>query len=123
MSTKYQKSRDVPVQVIIQRLRELSDAVTGGRESQDREFTMRIPAECDRDADLVIAEAARRIEQAEARVSELVTAIEDIRYCHPHDEARYIDAASVLVDENHKPNKAWLLRQQAAEIEKGGGHD
>jgi hypothetical protein len=37
----------------------------------DGEFTMRVPAECDRDADLVLAEAARRLEQADARVAEL----------------------------------------------------
>ena len=61
MSTKYQNSKDVPMEVLIARLDELADAVAGGRESQSREFTMRIPAECDRDADLVIAEAARRL--------------------------------------------------------------
>lgn len=61
MTTKYQNSRDVPLDTIIARLRELADAVTGGSKSQEREFTMRIPAECDRDADLVIDEAARRL--------------------------------------------------------------
>lgn len=66
MSTKYRNSRDVPLDIIITRLNELSDAVAGGRESQNREFTMRIPAECDRDADLVIDEAARRLTTAQA---------------------------------------------------------
>jgi hypothetical protein len=61
MSTKYQNSKDVPTSVLVARLEELSDAIAGGRESQAREFTMRIPAECDRDADLVLAEAARRL--------------------------------------------------------------
>ena len=50
---------------------DLSVAVSGGRESQSREFTMRIPAECDRDADLVLSEAAHRIEQLRARVADL----------------------------------------------------
>ena len=63
MSCKYQNSSDVPVDTLIERLLELSNAITGGRDSQCREFTMRIPAECDRDADLVLAEAARRLEK------------------------------------------------------------
>ena len=61
MTTKYQNSKDVPIETLVNRLNELSDAIAGGRDSQAREFTMRIPAECDRDADLVIAEAARRL--------------------------------------------------------------
>ena len=89
MSTKYQNSADVPLDVIIARLKELSDAVAGGRESQGREFTMRIPAECDRDADLVIGEAARRLEQAQTRVAELEKCVDD-------------------------GSDAWLLRKQAA---------
>jgi len=40
------------------RLRELSDAVTQGCEAVAREFTMRVPAEPDRDADLVLSRAA-----------------------------------------------------------------
>lgn len=71
MSTKYRDSADVPTDVIVARLRRLVGAITGGRESMDGEFTMRVPAECDRDADLVLAEAARRLEQADARVAEL----------------------------------------------------
>ena len=65
MSRQYKNSKDVPVDVLISRLNELSDAICGGRESLEREFTMRIPAECDRDADLVLAEAARRLEAYE----------------------------------------------------------
>tara|TARA_R110002012_G_scaffold314664_1_gene527616 strand:- start:128 stop:553 length:426 start_codon:yes stop_codon:yes gene_type:complete len=92
MSTKYQNSADVPLDVIIARLKELSDAVAGGRESQGREFTMRIPAECDRDADLVIGEAARRLEQAQTRVAELEKCVDD-------------------------GSDAWLLRKQAEAVE------
>jgi len=43
------------------RLEELSNAVTQGRDSINREFTMRVPAEMDRDAELVLNEAAARI--------------------------------------------------------------
>jgi hypothetical protein len=62
MSTKYHNSKDVPNDVLIARLNELSDAICAGKDSKDMEFTRRIQAECDRDADLVIAEAARRLE-------------------------------------------------------------
>ena len=71
MSTKYKNSKDVPMEVLLERLDELADAVTGGKVSRDREFTMRIPAECDRDADLVISEAMNRIKALQHRVSYL----------------------------------------------------
>ena len=61
MSTKYKKSSDVPMEVICDRLKELSDAVTKGPDSIRREFVMRVPAELDFDADLVLAEACRRL--------------------------------------------------------------
>ena len=64
MSSKYKNSRDVPTAVLVKRLNELSDAIAGGNKSFYNEFTMRIPAECDRDADLVLAEAANRLEKA-----------------------------------------------------------
>lgn len=79
MSKKYDNSRDVPTEALTNRLYELSDAVTCGQKGLDREFTMRIPPECDRDADLVLAESARRLRTsdtalaaAEARIAELL---------------------------------------------------
>jgi hypothetical protein len=68
MTTKYKHSKDVPTSALVARLRELSDAVTK-RESQEHEFTMRVPAEADRDADLVLSEAANRLEQKQGFVS------------------------------------------------------
>jgi hypothetical protein len=62
MSRIYQNPKDVPLEKLCQRLDELSDAVTKGQQA-DHEFTMRIPAECDRDADIVLAEAARRLRE------------------------------------------------------------
>ena len=62
MSRKYNSNSEVPTEVLINRLKELSNAVTEGRSSLEREFTMRIPAECDRDADIVLAESAKRLE-------------------------------------------------------------
>lgn len=61
MSRKYQNTKDVPTAALIVRLRELSDAIAGGRAATESEFSMRVPAECDRDADLVLAEAAERL--------------------------------------------------------------
>lgn len=65
MSRKYENTKDVPTAALVIRLRELSDAVTGGRAATESEFSMRVPAECDRDADLVLAEAAERLEALE----------------------------------------------------------
>ena len=50
----------------IARLRELAQAVTYGREAINREFTMRVPADEDRDADCVLTWAADALEQLTA---------------------------------------------------------
>ena len=50
----------------IARLRELAQAVTYGREAINREFTMRVPADEDRDADCVLTWAADALEQVQA---------------------------------------------------------
>ncbi len=66
MSTKYKHGEKVPTKVLVTRLLELSEAVSiKGRWSGAfaREFTIRIPAEKDRDADIVLAEAARRLSE------------------------------------------------------------
>jgi len=62
VSRVYKNSSDVPLDTLISRLNELSDAVVGGRKTQAQEFAMRVPAECDRDADIVLAEAAVRLD-------------------------------------------------------------
>ena len=63
MSTKYKSPDEVPDSVIIARLLQLSDAVTKGKAAIDREFCMRIPAELDYDADLVLSIAAERLDR------------------------------------------------------------
>ncbi len=67
MSTKYKQSKDVPTEVICDRLKELSDSITKGEKPFTREFTMRVPAELDRDADLILAEASRRLRELTAK--------------------------------------------------------
>lgn len=61
MSRNYRRAEDVPNEVLIARLEALSDAITNGDAGISREFDMRIPAEVDHDADIVLAEAARRL--------------------------------------------------------------
>ena len=63
MSRQYKKSSDIPTEVLCARLIELAKAVSRGKATVLREFTMRIPAELDRDADLVLSEAARRLKR------------------------------------------------------------
>ncbi len=63
MSTKYTHGDIIPIPVIVARLRELAKAVTEGPESVAREFVMRIPAERDHDADLVLRYAADMLDQ------------------------------------------------------------
>ena len=63
MSTKYKHGEYVPTEILADRLDELADAVTKGRDSINSEFTMRVPAELDRDPDLVMSEAAKRLRE------------------------------------------------------------
>lgn len=58
---KDQHGKTIPTETLCARLHELSGAVCAGREAVAREFTMRIPAEPARDADLVLSEAAKRL--------------------------------------------------------------
>ena len=68
MSTKYKIGDDVPSEILCKRLEKLSKAVTEGRDSIAREFCMRVPAECDYDADLVLSAAAKRIRDLERKI-------------------------------------------------------
>lgn len=119
MSTKYRDPKHVPSEALIARLNELADAITRGGESKEGELTMRVPAECDRDADLVISEAARRLEKAEARVKDLSKFIRaGDRVC--------CELESWLATEHDKESQRAIniwkkLRRQAEEAESPGG--
>lgn len=56
---------------LVGRLRQLADAVTQGRDAVAREFTMHVPAEPERDADLVLSKAADEIDRLRAEVDAL----------------------------------------------------
>ena len=78
MSTAHKAGDRVPSDVLCARLRVLSKAVTQGRAAINREFYMRIPAELDNDADLVLVGAAQRIEALERQVKEKCGLIGDM---------------------------------------------
>lgn len=73
MSTKYKCPEAVPSVELVARLRDLGAIVAKGPEAVRREFDMRVPAEADRDADIVLTEAARRIERLARALVELQT--------------------------------------------------
>lgn len=93
MSNKYKQSSDIPTSVLIERLMELSDAVTKGNVS---EFYMRVPAELDRDADLVLQEAAERLKNTEWQPIETARFLDDndnpilMMLYAPHEMGGYI---------------------------------
>lgn len=58
MSSEYKEGDHIPTSVIAKRLYELADAVAIRDMS---EFSMSIPVQLDRDADVVISEAAKRL--------------------------------------------------------------
>ena len=71
MSTKYGITDRVPTEVLASRLEELSNILTTqGKDAIAHEFTMRIPAEMDRDADLVMRAAANRLLELKQKVTE-----------------------------------------------------
>lgn len=67
MSTNYKDPSDVPTGVLAARLDVLANAVANRQDRKfEREFDMRIPAEVDRDADIVLSEAAKRLREMDA---------------------------------------------------------
>ena len=68
MSNKYKHGDEIPLTVIIMRLADLAKAVV---KKDWSEFSMRIPAELDRDADLVLSDAAMKIKQQAATIKQL----------------------------------------------------
>ena len=114
MSRAYRNSSNVPLDAIIKRLHELSDAVVGGRKTQAQEFVMRVPAECDHDADLVLAEAAVRLDALRKYNAELQSEMERVR-----DLAEKI--RDIAIDSPASNNMQLIYRlacQQADELER-----
>lgn len=65
-----------PHERLVGRLRELADAVTHGRDVVAREFTMRVPAEPERDADMVLSNAADELDRLRAENEALRAALQ-----------------------------------------------
>ncbi len=73
MTTQYKTANEVPTATIAARLEELSDCLLKrDKAAMDREFTIRIPAELDRDPDLVLSIAASRLLNMEAMLNVLI---------------------------------------------------
>lgn len=100
MSTKYRHTEDVPTEILCERLGELSGAVSGNR--VNHEFTMRIPAEVDRDADLVLDESARRLNKLDGFLREIVAAHNAIMVSACKPELQTLRNMSQLVNEAAK---------------------
>lgn len=82
MSNHYKQSKDVPNTVLCKRLDELARAVTNGDDGIKREFSMRVPAELDHDSDLVLSEAADRIEKLD-RIESVLKRYYELNGCYP----------------------------------------
>jgi len=87
MSNKYKFGDKVPSDVLCNRLDELANAVTKGRDGINREFYMSVPAELDHDADLVISEASRRIDDLSKQVEKWKQVAEDAAIANTKAEA------------------------------------
>ena len=100
MGAKYQKTVDVSLEIICKRLEELSDAVTSGKERTLREFSMRVPAEVDRDADLILSGAAMRLKEQDKEIERLKSENGKLKEI----ERKRWESATKCFGENVKPN-------------------
>ena len=110
MSRKYKSSRDVPTTALADRLEALSDVIAGQGENWANEFRMSVPAGCDRDADLVMGEAARRL-----RDNGWISVTEGL----PEENGRYL---VYLRNYNFLNGSPWASVEQFFDGEWGGGH-
>lgn len=61
MSNIYRRAEDVPTHILVNRLHELAKAAPKNCPDHSQEFTLRVPVELDRDADVVLHECAKRL--------------------------------------------------------------
>jgi hypothetical protein len=78
MSTNYKKPEDVPSEVLCARVDELVSFVIMGK-GMPSTFSMRTPAEVDRDADIVLSEVAKRLLQIEKERDTLKAELADAK--------------------------------------------
>lgn len=125
MSNKYKTSAEVPTIALSARLRELSEIVSKPN-IRDSELTMRIPAELDRDADLVLSGAAKRLEDLQQHNTEGLGLIEQLQKENAELQVRVarlevylMGCAKTLRDYYPEEAEAYLalLRQQATKQE------
>ena len=79
MSNTYRHGDRVPTEALSARLAFLAHVVTLGKEAVSREFVMRIPAELDFDADLVLSAAGIRLKEYKTKIESLEKEIEKIQ--------------------------------------------
>ncbi len=119
MSTQYKSGADVPTSILATRLKELADVVAYERDRIDAEFTLRIPAECDRDADLVMYGAAVRLEALQAECEELRTALIGAR-ANDQQAMAYLGAVKAIVGGDDFPDmveRCKKLRKDAERLD------
>lgn len=106
MSRQYKHSSDVPSSVLADRLDELVKVITDKSLRPEQplpyEFYMRIPAEVDHDADIVMSEAARRLRAPRQVSDEDVDRAMEI-FLHPYNVGYYKGLRAVL--ENYEANR------------------
>jgi len=95
MSNKYKQGDRVPTSVLANRLNSLATAVTRGRESINREFCMRVPAELDHCPDLVLSQAADRLLSLESFIRNITSLL----------PKEYYDDARDLIDKKFLTSK------------------
>ena len=103
MSARYNDVSEVPTTVICERLRELSEAVTTSDSKVRREFTMRVPAEVDRDADIVLSAAADRLAAAEQRLAEIAELPEKWMEEDSYYGSSYAENINAIINREDKP--------------------
>ena len=116
---------------LVNRLRELADAVTCGRDAVASEFTMSIPARPERDADLVLSAAADEIERLRATLERQQLSYErereidqdeierlrnELRKSHEHQHEAEALAGHYLVQRDDARDALAAERERCAQV-------
>ncbi len=132
MSRHYRDSKDIPNDVLAARLKELSDYCT--KNDMPSEFSMRIPCELDRDADVVLGEASRRLASLALPVTDgvwgiLTAALEESADATDRDTGRgdlwfaccgaNIEVNEVAVKPVVHKDDCWVIRARVALATRG----
>jgi len=110
---KYTESKDVPTNILVERLAEIVDCITNRHDRLLGELTMSIPVRLERDADCVLDEVGRRLVASEEENEKLKSENEDLKeLVLKIDMALTVHDPEDAVAEAKELIREWVKEQQ-----------